>query len=449
MMIRWVKEYLSKGEYVASDGLNYWRERVFKSILIIIVGIGFVPYIFGMYMSFTFKVYSVAIVDTFVYASIIFIIFTHRIKLVQKIYFIVGLIFFIGVTLTLILGETGAGFNYIIGFSLLASLLLGLRGAINSLIITIGLIAFIAVGLHFNIFGSLLVSKYEIMHWLTVSINVFAVSAMSSIPLAVLVKGLESTIAGQKSLQYELKEKIVLLEEARNNAEEADKLKTKFLANMSHEVRTPLNSILGFSELMQNEMYGSRAEMLHYINTINKSGNYLLNIIENILDFSMIESSQLKHSIEPFDFTQTLKEIKQVYELDVNSKHGVDIVFKQAEQNSPLTLHSDSHRIKQVLFNLINNAIKFTDKGYVEIGYQINNNTLQCYVQDTGAGIESTDQELIFKRFVKIEGKNKVKDGTGLGLPISKGIIETLGGSLDVKSEVNKGSTFYFSLPLQ
>lgn len=143
-------------------------------------------------MSFTEKVYSVAILDTLVYGLILFTIFSPRLTLFKRIYIIVGLVLFIGVGLTLILGAEGAGFNYIIGYSVLVSLLIGLRGAITSLFIVFGLILLIGVGLSFNIFGELGVSEYTPVHWFTVSINTLAISALSSIPLAILVNGLKA-----------------------------------------------------------------------------------------------------------------------------------------------------------------------------------------------------------------------------------------------------------------
>lgn len=401
-----------------------------------------------MYMSFSQELYSVAVLDTFVYGALVYTIFAKRISLVRRVYFIVGLIFFVGISLTILTGKDGAGFNFVIGSIVMSSLLLGVKGAVNSLIATLGTILLIAWGLFVDLFEGLRITQYEAVEWIAVSVNVLAVGAMTSIPLAILLKGLESTIDAQSSLQQQLEDKIQQLKKAKNKAEEADVLKTNFLANMSHEVRTPLNSIMGFSELVLNKMYSSELERDQYMRTINQSGSYLLNIIENILDFSMIESNQLKYSLRPCNLNILLQELMDIY------KHRKlitpDVIISSTHENKSVDtiVLTDAHRLKQVFINLINNALKFTEKGEVVIGFSDDEQGMvRCFVKDTGVGITPEVQSAIFDRFVKIEGLNQVKDGTGLGLSISKGIIEVLGGKMWLESEVNRGSIFYFTIP--
>ncbi|GAF04431.1 sensor histidine kinase [Saccharicrinis fermentans] len=447
-MIEKIRSYIKEGQYNPEDGLDYWRERVFKSILLVIVIFGFFPYGLGMYMSFSQELYSVAVLDTFVYGALVYTIFAKRISLVRRVYFIVGLIFFVGISLTILTGKDGAGFNFVIGSIVMSSLLLGVKGAVNSLIATLGTILLIAWGLFVDLFEGLRITQYEAVEWIAVSVNVLAVGAMTSIPLAILLKGLESTIDAQSSLQQQLEDKIQQLKKAKNKAEEADVLKTNFLANMSHEVRTPLNSIMGFSELVLNKMYSSELERDQYMRTINQSGSYLLNIIENILDFSMIESNQLKYSLRPCNLNILLQELMDIY------KHRKlitpDVIISSTHENKSVDtiVLTDAHRLKQVFINLINNALKFTEKGEVVIGFSDDEQGMvRCFVKDTGVGITPEVQSAIFDRFVKIEGLNQVKDGTGLGLSISKGIIEVLGGKMWLESEVNRGSIFYFTIP--
>ncbi|MGQ1785251.1 MULTISPECIES: sensor histidine kinase [unclassified Saccharicrinis] len=445
-MIERIKSYVSVGQYSSADGLDYWRERIFKSILLVIIIFGIFPYGFGMYMAFSQEIYPVAVVDTLVYGAIIYSIFTKGISLIKRIYFIVGLIFFIGIALTILVGKDGAGFNFVIGSIVLSSLLLGLRGAIISLVATLITVLLIALGIYLDVFGNLRVTQYTPIEWIAVSINIIAVGAMTAIPLAILLKGLESTIDGQRNLQQQLTNKVSQLQKAKQKAEQADSLKTNFLANMSHEVRTPLNSIMGFSELVLNGMYSDEDERNKYMMTINQSGSYLLNIIENIMDFSMIESNQLKYTLQSCNLNVVLDELKNIYRHPNTTSSDVNVSFKKLNGSDTFVI-TDAHRLKQVFINLINNALKFTEKGEISVGFSNDEQGMtRCFVKDTGVGITPDAQLAIFDRFVKIEGLNQVKDGTGLGLPISKGIIEVMGGTMWVESEVNKGSTFYFTI---
>ncbi|WP_289055334.1 sensor histidine kinase [Carboxylicivirga marina] len=153
------------------------------------------------------------------------------------------------------------------------------------------------------------------MDWLTIAINSLVVCSITSIPLSILIKGLGDYIKKHNVLEKVLKEKIIQLNSAKNEAEKANDLKTKFLANMSHEVRTPLNVIMGFSEIVQNGMYNDKAERNQFLRTISINGHYLLNVIENILDISMIESNQFKYSIHEVGVLSIINELKEVYQL--------------------------------------------------------------------------------------------------------------------------------------
>ena len=447
MIKSWIKSIIDNGEYSRQDGVKYWRERIFKSILLNMIVFGLFAFLFGMYVSIKNEIYFISVMDVIVYTSIVLALFVKRLSLAIRIYIIIGLAYIVGISLVFFVGPTSEGLTYFIGASVLASLLLGLRGSIYTIIINVIFIFTIAIGLYFDIFGNFMISQYTPLLWMTVSVNVIVISSITSIPLAILLRGLESTIDNQNRLKSLLNEKVHQLESAKYKAEEADKLKSNFLANMSHEVRTPLNSIMGFTELVIHEAYGDEKEKKHYLNTIYKSGGYLLNIINNILDFSTIESGQLKHFIQPFDLGVLMKELHNIYTLPINTKAKVTIQFNGLNSIGKTIIKTDRHRLKQVLINLINNALKFTERGKVEIGFSLKMNLFEFYVKDSGIGISQKDQREIFKRFIKVDGLNKVKEGTGLGLPISKGIIEALGGTIWVESKTHAGAKFYFTIP--
>ena len=221
---------------------------------------------------------------------------------------------------------------------------------------------------------------------------------------------------------------------------EADKLKSAFLANMSHEIRTPLNAIVGFSDIVAET--SDEEERKEYLEIIHKNNNLLLHLIDDILDFSKIESGTLDYHIEETDIKEICGEVFLANSLKM--KPEVKLLFNKEQPSIPLK--TDPQRIMQVLSNFVNNAIKFTEKGSITISYKKEECDLRVSVQDTGIGISEKDRIRIFERFIKID---EFKQGTGLGLTISKTIIENLNGTIGVDSVKGSGSTFWFTLPLE
>ena len=230
------------------------------------------------------------------------------------------------------------------------------------------------------------------------------------------------------------------MKEAQLKAEEANQLKSAFLANMSHEIRTPLNAIVGFSNLLS--MVEDKEEMLEYAGIIETNTELLLQLINDILDMSKIESGMYDFHVTQVDANQLMSEVEQVARLRIRTD---EVSLSFAERLPQCVFHTDKNRLIQVLTNLVVNAIKFTSQGEIQIGYRLQDaHTLYFYVSDTGCGMSAEQCEHVFERFVKY---NTFIQGTGLGLSIYKMIIEKLGGEIGVQSESGKGSVFWFTLP--
>ena len=232
-------------------------------------------------------------------------------------------------------------------------------------------------------------------------------------------------------------------------AKMADKLKSSFLANMSHEIRTPLNAIVGFSNLLADETLG-KEERDEYISIINNSSDTLLQLVNDILDVSMIEADQVTINKKDFSVNELMKILEKTYIPILKEKRQETVQLKLNIPKKIFRINSDQIRINQMMVNLLNNAIKFTNKGFIEFGFTLEGAHLNFYVKDTGIGIEQTHLDHLFERFYKIEDDNrKLYRGTGIGLYLSKKIAEMLGGSIHVSSEYGKGSVFSFSVPAE
>ena len=239
---------------------------------------------------------------------------------------------------------------------------------------------------------------------------------------------------------------IINLKIAKEKAEESEKLKSAFLANMSHEIRTPMNGILGFAELLKEpDLTG--AEKDEYIGIIEKSGRRMLNIINDIISISKLESGLMQVSIKKTNVNDQLNYIHTFFKPEAEKKK-LEIFCSQGLSGNEAVINTDKEKLYAVLTNLVKNAIKFTWQGAIEIGYNKKDNYLEFYVKDTGNGIPPEQLEIIFERFRQgNESLTRNYEGAGLGLAISKAYVEMLGGEIWVTSVYGKGSCFYFTIP--
>ncbi len=239
------------------------------------------------------------------------------------------------------------------------------------------------------------------------------------------------------------------LMEAKVKAEESDKLKSSFLANMSHELRTPLNAIVGFSALLRGSEI-SEEEKEDYVDVIHKNSDSLMSLINNIIDVAKIESGKISVEKEEIDIHEILQSLYSDFTTKVEIEHkGRVKLYLSIPKNEKCILNSDPIRLRQMLVNLIGNAIKFTIKGFIEFGYVRAGDFVRFFVKDTGIGISESKQRVIFQPFRKeVESNNQIYGGTGVGLSICEKIIKALGGEIGLSSEKGEGSEFFFTHPI-
>jgi PAS domain S-box-containing protein len=256
-----------------------------------------------------------------------------------------------------------------------------------------------------------------------------------------------------ESINIKLRETNIELLIAKDKAEEGDRLKSAFLANMSHEIRTPMNGILGFASLLKEPKL-SGEEQQEYIHIIEKSGARMLNIIDDIVCVSKIESGIMETYLSETNINEQTEYVYNLFKLDAARKK-LTITFKNGLPDNESIVNTDKEKFISVLSNLVKNAIKYTDIGSVEFGYNLKNKNksgdlfnLEFYVKDTGIGVPKNMQEAIFERFIQADVTDKMaRYGAGLGLAISRAYVGVLGGRIWVESKKGKGSIFYFTIP--
>jgi PAS domain S-box-containing protein len=259
-------------------------------------------------------------------------------------------------------------------------------------------------------------------------------------------KGELQYFLGVKEDITEKKKIIEQLVVAKDHAEESDRLKSAFLANMSHEIRTPMNGILGFTDLLKKPNL-SADDQKDFIQTIQISGERMLNTINNIVDVSKIESGLTKVDIKAVDINEKMEFVYKFFKPEIEKK-GLQFSYNIGLPSEDAIILTDNEKVYGILTNLIKNAIKFTYNASVEFGYEKKGNFLEFYVKDTGVGIPKNQKEFIFERFRQGSNDyNRPYEGSGLGLSISKSYSEMLGGKIWVESEEGLGSTFYFTIP--
>lgn len=237
---------------------------------------------------------------------------------------------------------------------------------------------------------------------------------------------------------------------AKLKAQENDRLKTAFLSNLSHEIRTPMNAILGFTELLINSEV-KKDERNEYLEIIYKNGINLISIINDLLEISKIDSNQVTPNLNLVNLESCISELYETIKITIKKTKKIDFFILENKSQTHLNIYTDEIKLKQIIVNLVTNAIKFTDEGYVTFGYEVieDQQQIKFTVKDTGFGIHEDNHNNIFDRFRRVGGDKSIKvGGLGLGLSISKAYVEMLGGKITLESKIGEGSIFSFTIPL-
>nr|WP_321453673.1 ATP-binding protein [uncultured Carboxylicivirga sp.] len=432
------------------EGLRYWRERIFHYFSIGILFFGLVVY---LYLGLTFileETYTNVIFTTFIFLSAVFVTSVKALPFKFRVGWILFLIYLIGIYQVLKTNNSAIGYMFLLSHTLMSSILGGPKRAWYSFFQSSLSIAVIGLLLYIPIFEIPFAAAISFVDFLQLTITFSIVTLITLLPLNSLLNGMLFSLQKEQRYRRLLRREHENLVLAKRKAEEGDRLKTSFLSNMSHEIRTPMNAILGFSNLLSHPEIDN-TEKEEFVNLIKINGKNLLTLVEDIIDISKLDSGQLQIKNAPCKLHDLMSEIYESFHDDIKRRglFNLKLYLKEGVSDENILILTDEHRLKQILINLIGNAVKFTERGFIEFGYtQVEDQFLQFYVKDTGIGLPDGIEQEIFERFSKFNNdKQRLYGGTGIGLSIAKHLVDLLGGEISVESEAMIGTTFYFTLP--
>ena len=434
----------------SEDGLQYWRERIFHFFSIGILFIGLIVYLFIGLTFIQQGESAYAVFASFIFLSAVFATTVRALPLKFRMSWILFLIYLTGVY-TLSKAESfSLGFAFLMSYVILSCILVGQRKAwIAFITITVTQVV-VAVILYHPKLHLPFESNTSFDEYLKSSLAFTLIVLVTLLPLISFLNGLIFNLEKETRFRRLLRREHEKLALAKQKNEESDHLKTAFLSNMSHEIRTPMNAILGFSNLLSHPDI-STIEKEEFINLIQINGKNLLTLVGDIIDISKIDSGQLQIKNAPCELHQVLMQINHSFIEDIERRglFNLKLYLKEGVADEDIRILTDEHRLQQILINLIGNAVKFTEKGFVEFGYTREDAPfLQFYVKDTGIGLPKDKEKEIFERFSKFNSnEDRLYGGTGIGLSIAKHLVNLMGGKIWVESEPHIGTTFYFTIP--
>ncbi|WP_075591461.1 ATP-binding protein [Labilibacter marinus] len=446
----WVKRKLGPTTVPSGGGFYYWRERVFHYFTLALLVMGLVAYVYYAVSFLQDENYGSAMFSTVVFFSVLFAGIVKSLPFKLRVVWILMSVYVLGGFLFIKDAPAALGLVILISYSILAGMLLGKKAGVYSVVLNA--VMFVIVGLlHYaQVYTVDFLSAFSLSVFINLCVLFIFVNVVTLFPLVSFINGMSFSF--EKELRYQniLGQEREKLMRAIVKAEEADVLKNSFLSNMSHEIRTPMNAILGFSNLLSHKEI-SGPEKDEFVTLINLNVKNLLTIVEDLIDISKIDTGQLQIRNSPVCLHDILQDVYDNFSNDIKRRGQLNIklYLKEGVADANTMILSDGDRLKQVLANLVGNGIKFTDRGFVEFGYELTDeDVLQFYVKDTGIGLPVGKEDRIFERFYKFsEGRQTLYGGTGIGLSLVKDLLDLMGGKIWIESEPSVGTTFFFTVP--
>jgi signal transduction histidine kinase len=445
-----LKKPLFPLKYEKKDGIVFWRERILHSLAFLVVYLGFIVFIPSFIASITNDAIIIAYIDTVVYLYLLILFTSKRIHFEFRVINLLIVFYVLSVFLMLILGPYGAGMIWLFCIPLLAGILLGLKPAIRALLVNIGTLFVMGIVVRVDPSPFFLIADYSFDGFIAVSLNFLVINTVLAASTGILLDGLAETMKKEEQLRQKIEEEKNAMQSLKEKAEASDRIKTAFLTNISHDLRTPLNAILGFTQLMSTKKITDE-NLNKYCSIIMAQGESLLHLINDIIDIAKLEANEIAVNKKHFNLNELLNEISGFYVNQMKLKDNKQVELHMViDETLPENIYQDAYRLKQILYNLVGNAVKFTYKGKIELGVKkYDSKSVLFYVEDTGIGIPRDKLEIIFERFRQVDDSpTKNFGGAGLGLSICSSLVDLLGGHIWVESEIDNGTIFNFILPI-
>jgi signal transduction histidine kinase len=428
----------------------YWREKVRYTVTVAGFYMGILLLIPTFIWDVIYGYLPIAAFNTCIFILFAIVAFHKKISIRTKSIVFSLFFYLIGIVITVTLGSIGGGIVWMFAFPIAAGLLINLKATWHANLLNLLSMVIIGLGMYLDWFHGSYMQGYDLKTWVVNCINIAGLSGVTSITMGVLLKALDKSIEEQRLSHIRLQEEKKMMQFLKEKAENADRLKTSFLADVSHELRTPMNAILGFSDLLLKHDF-PQEKTFQYIRIIHERGQTLMQLFNDIIDISRIETDQLEIKKDHINLGDLMMEIYELHELIrlQQCKHDIMFEYLKRDMVEQVTTNIDPFRLKQIMSNLLTNAFKFTAHGKIQFGFeQVEDSHMLYFVKDTGIGIPYESQSTIFDRYMQVDEKIKHKHrGFGLGLTICRSLVEKMGGKIWAESEPGKGSTFYFTLP--
>jgi len=428
-------------EMKREDGLPYWREKLFSIIMVIALPLSTLIFIPNVIIATHLNFNHIAIIDSLVLMIVYFLFFNKNIKTQSKKYILTHSIYALGVFLLFTAGTTAPGVTFIQGSVIITVLVISLKSAVHLIIANIFVYILFSLAIISNSFSTPFFIEFTLGSWIAVGVDMVALNAVLVISISFFIEGLHGTILKNSQLQKNLLAEKIELKSAKQRAENSDELKSLFLANISHEIRTPLNSIVGFTNILEGKLkkYLEQKESKMF-NWIYASSNRLTRTVDGILNMSQLESGTLVLQPRKIFLHSIVQQVKTELTPEAVAKNLEIRVTSYVKDD---TINIDEETLRQTIFALTENAIKYTYSGHVELKTHGFGDRVALSIIDTGIGISTEYQDLLFEPFRQgSEGYTKKYQGLGLGLAVTKKYLDMNNVEIKLESELEKGTTF-------